>query len=84
MVMQFLAELGYDSVAEKMKASEYGLPQRRTRYYIIGLLRKDHGSLFAEASSELAQRIPPHIHASRRSVIPDVARDSDTWRMSHD
>ena len=52
-VLESLEKLGYQCQAVRMKASNYGLPQRRSRYYIIGVQQDG----FAEASSLLVKRI---------------------------
>ena len=62
-VLESLAKLGYQSQAVRMKASNYGLPQRRSRYYII-CVQQDG---FAEASSSLVKRICDYISKMQTS-----------------
>ena len=74
MVMELLKELGYSCVAEKLKASDFGVPQRRTRFYIVGL--RDASNL-AESNAILTDRIPQRIQACRRDIVlPRIVRIS--------
>lgn len=59
-----LEDLQYHVTAHKLRANEFGLPQRRTRYYIIAL--KD---IFAESPTNILQRISRSL-ACLRSADP--------------
>ena len=67
LVLSYLEELGYTCRADKLKASDYGVPQRRTRYYIFGLR---HVSNFAESSKALIEHIESRLHACRSVNVP--------------
>ena len=52
--------LGYHCRAEKMKASNFGLPQRRSRYYIMGFR-----DVFADRPSVMTSQLTGRINALR-------------------
>ena len=62
-----LQELGYTVHAEKLKSSDYGLPQRRNRVYIICLR-----DAFAEPPNQLMARISERIRLLQRPIKPLV------------
>ena len=61
--MKHLEEDGYHCVAHKLRASDFGLPQRRTRYYILGV-RKD-ADIFAEPMEKIHRSISLHLQCLR-------------------
>lgn len=70
LVLELLRDMGYVAKAEKLKASEFGLPQRRTRYYIFAFRS---GANFAVSADVLLEQIEPTIHACRKSYsLPAV------------
>ncbi|CAL1145414.1 unnamed protein product [Cladocopium goreaui] len=60
MALNYLEGLGYTCCAEKLKTSDYGVPQRRTRYYIFGISNKDK---FAVSAKEIIKLIPARLTA---------------------
>lgn len=52
LVLEHMRKLGYACEAVKMRANDYGLPQRRARYYLMAV--KD---VFAEDASSLIPRM---------------------------
>ena len=57
LVTSHLKELGYDVLVERLKASQYGIPQRRVRLYLVGLrassaLAEDTGSILKKVSDK--------------------------------
>ena len=63
LVLKHLEEDGYHCIAHKLRASDFGLPQRRTRYYILGV-RKD-AEIFAEPMEKIHQSISLHLQCLR-------------------
>ncbi|CAK8995070.1 unnamed protein product [Durusdinium trenchii] len=64
-VLTQISELGYSCRAEKLKASEYGVPQRRTRYYFV-CVRQNGGSALSEPADLLVERIMDRVLSLRR------------------
>lgn len=69
MALNYLEGLGYTCCAEKLKTSDYGVPQRRTRYYIFGISNKDK---FAVSAKEIIKLIPARLTACMSVNSPIV------------
>lgn len=70
-VLKTLDGLGYACRAEKLKASDFGVPQRRTRYYIIGVR---NGSDLGEPAQSLVDRMVERIQIMRHDCPRDPVR----------
>lgn len=57
LVCEHLGHIGYSVSAHKLKASEYGVPQRRCRFYLVCFLRDSDSSIFAEPMDTIHQKI---------------------------
>ena len=58
LVMDAVEEKGYKCCAHKLKASDYGVPQRRLRYYIIGIrdnFADDPGNILRNVGENVAR-----------------------------
>ncbi|CAE7256506.1 haeIIM [Symbiodinium microadriaticum] len=54
LIIQYLSSLGYATVYEKLKATDYGLPQRRNRIYFFGV-RDSHE--LAEKKEDILSKV---------------------------
>ena len=65
-ILDLLRQLGgYHCVANKLRANNYGLPQRRTRYFIIGLQ-----DCFSIAAPQLLVLISERLEGLQLDVQP--------------
>lgn len=80
MVLEYLKELGYSCCARKLKSSDYGLPQRRSRYYIFGFRSSVD---FAQSASALAELIPSRLQTMASSECSPVAEVPDFFYQVH-
>lgn len=78
MVLDYLSEIGFACHATKLRANDYGLPQRRCRYYIFGLRIVSN---LSEHARLLVEKIPLRLQAMSSTVCEPVARDlaRETW-----
>ena len=79
MVLEYLKELGYSCCARKLKSSDYGLPQRRSRYYIFGFRSSVD---FAQSASALAELTPSRLQTMASSECSPVAEVPDFFLPS--
>ena len=70
MVVQYLRDLGYAAVAQRLKTSDYSIPQRRTRYYIIGLRQVSN---FASSAYVMISSLVPRLNSAKSELFPIVA-----------
>lgn len=78
LVLQHLSEIGYECSSHRLRACEYGVPQRRCRYYIIGLLRT--ADIFAEPMQEMHGNISRRIGWLKTSSgVPAGYLDLQNW-----
>ena len=80
MVLEYLKELGYSCCARKLKSSDYGLPQRRSRYYIFGFRSSVD---FAQSASALAELTPSRLQTMASSECSPVAEVPDFFYQVH-
>ena len=59
-ILDHLNQLGYAVAVHKLRADDFGLPQRRVRLYFIGV--RDTGFM-AESKEEVLARIPGRLQS---------------------
>ena len=64
LVLAKLTDLGYHVTTEKLRADEFGLPQRRSRLYFFGVRQVDRMS----KCSDVLKNIPHLINAMKHSL----------------
>lgn len=55
LVLKHLNEIGYHTSAHKLRASDFGVPQRRTRFYIVATRR--NAKLFADSPENIHSKV---------------------------
>ena len=70
LVLKHLQELGYAVAAHKLRASDYGLPQRRTRYYIVGVRRDSE--IFAGSMEDVLSSVAERLQWLKCESSPPV------------
>jgi len=68
-VIDELRNLGYAASSQKLKASDYGLPQRRVRYYFMGIR---HNADSVSSAEEVLARAASMLHRIRMKPEPAV------------
>ncbi|CAK9075783.1 unnamed protein product, partial [Durusdinium trenchii] len=69
MALDYLSEIGFACHATKLRANDYGLPQRRCRYYIFGLRIVSN---LSEHARLLVEKIPLRLQAMSSTVCEPV------------
>lgn len=68
MALRQLGELGYQSNVSKLKASDYGVPQRRVRIFIVCV----RDNMFSIPSKAVANMVPDKLEALKCPKLPPI------------
>ena len=70
LIIQYLSSLGYATVYEKLKATDYGLPQRRNRIYFFGV-RDSHE--LAEKKEDILSKVSDRLVGMQQKCCRPIA-----------